>query len=231
MILALLLAAQPAPSVTQPAQWSDLGILVGTAAAYFTIHAQPEPWSSLNWDDTPTDQAYNEDTVPTEAFYAWAGALSLGAGYEGGSREAVAALHTLGLTGLSTEVLKYSFGRPRPDFDNRMAIAPGHEDEEKLRRDARLSMPSGHSSSAFALALHTGLWLHRAGCRRGWGDAAIIGGYAAPLLGAAAIGVSRVTDNRHNPSDVLAGALLGSAVAWGVNRWQFGPHRGCDRAQ
>ncbi len=225
--LSLLLAApQTAPSVTAKPSWGDAALLGSSLAAYFTLHQASEPWFDFAWTETPRDQPYNEDTVPTSTFYLWGAGLSLVSGLEGGLLEATAATQSLALTALSTEVLKYSFGRPRPDYDDRMRLFD-QTGEAKLKRDARLSFPSGHSSAAFALALHGGLWTHRAACRRGWGSSAITAGYALPLAIATAIGWSRTTDNRHNLSDVFAGAMVGLGVSYGVNRAQFGPSFGC----
>jgi membrane-associated phospholipid phosphatase len=224
--MSFLIAAPSAPSVTQPATWGDAGIVAGATAAYFTIHAQKKPFFEWDWQGTTTDRSFSKDTVPTASFYAWGGALALAAGFESGSREAVAAVQSFSVTGLTTEILKYSLGRPRPDYDDRMRVAASTGDA-KLERDAKLSLPSGHASSAFALALHTGLWLHRAACRRGWSSTAVASGYAVPLVIATAIGWSRITDNRHNLSDVVAGAGLGLGVTYGINRWQFSETTAC----
>ncbi len=222
----LILASPNSPSVTDSAQWSDAVLLGGATAAYFTVHAQKKTFFDWEWSTTRTDLSFKEDTVPTASFYVWSAALSLAAGLESGSKESVAVLQSFSLTGLATELLKYSFARPRPDFEDRMRIATATNDE-KLLRDAKLSLPSGHSSSAFGLALHTSLWLHRVACARSWGQAAIVTGYALPLALATGIGITRVTDHRHNPSDVLAGAAVGLGVSYGINRWQFGPRAGC----
>jgi membrane-associated phospholipid phosphatase len=76
-----------------------------------------------------------------------------------------------------------------------------------------MSFPSGHSSFSFAMANYTALAI---GGRFVWGDkrtpiSAPLGAAAQiGLLGLAAwVGVSRVDDGRHNPSDVLAGMAVG----------------------
>ena len=219
-------APASAPSVTTQAQWSDAAVLATSVGAYFALHSREEPLFKPEWASTERSLSYNEDTVPTSTFYVWGGALSAAAGLEGGPREAVSALQTLSLTALATEVLKHTFGRPRPDYEDRMRLH-AQTGDPKLLTDARLSMPSGHSSAAFALALHTSLWAHRAACRRGHGKASIAVGWGVPLSAAAAIGISRITDHRHNLSDVVAGALIGLGMSWGVNRIQFGPWKGC----
>jgi membrane-associated phospholipid phosphatase len=227
--VALMLSA-PAPSVTQAPSWRDAGIFAASTAAYFALHSRQTPLFDPAWENTERGLSYQEDSVPTETFYAWGAGLGLAAGLEGGSLEAFSPLQTLTLTALSTQLLKYSFGRPRPDYNDRLAIY-AETQEAKLLRDSRLSMPSGHASAAYALALHTGLWWHRAACRRGFGQASIAAGYTLPLLSATAISWSRVTDHRHNPSDVLAGALLGLGVSYAVNRIHFGAAGSCASKQ
>lgn len=68
---------------------------------------------------------------------------------------------------------------------------------------AYASFPSGHATTAFATAVVLALWYPRGG---------------AVFVGLAAlVGLSRIALGSHFPSDVLAGALLGSVVALAVH--------------
>lgn len=145
---------------------------------------------------------------------------------------------TLALTLMTNEILKQTVGRLRPDFQDRVrrhycAMADHHgvactgsegpdldPDPARAQRifdDGRKSFPSGHSATSFALATYAALatggrfvWNDRAtGLSRGVG----IGAQAAILGLAAFVAHSRVQDGRHNPSDVLTGALIGTAFA------------------
>jgi len=69
-------------------------------------------------------------------------------------------------------------------------------------RYAEASFPSGHATTAFAAAILLALWYPRARCL---------------FLGLAGmVALSRILLGSHFPSDVLAGALLGSVVALAV---------------
>ena len=73
------------------------------------------------------------------------------------------------------------------------------------RRDP-FSFPSGHAALAFATATSLSLSYPR------W--YVVAPGYAWALL----VAVSRVWLGVHYPADMLAGALLGTAAAWGTHR-------------
>ena len=104
-----------------------------------------------------------------------------------------------------TEVLKFAIGRPRPVdvYANvtvlKPALFPDFTDP---------SFPSGHTSRAFVFAVLLGLH------ERKW------------LLGllpyAVLVGLARVYEGAHYPSDVLGGAVVGLAlgvVFWRMDRW------------
>ncbi len=86
-------------------------------------------------------------------------------------------------------VLKQVFRRRRPAFDGLPAL---------MKTPTALSFPSAHASSSFAAAQ---------------AFAPLVGPAAGPLrLTAGAMALSRVYLGVHYPSDILAGALLGTVV-------------------
>ncbi|HUR93109.1 MAG TPA: phosphatase PAP2 family protein [Gemmatimonadales bacterium] len=109
---------------------------------------------------------------------------------------------SLAVAGLTTQVGKYAFGRPRPE---QSLDADGY-----IPFSGQVSMPSGHTAMAFALATSLADDIHRP-----W---ATVGLYGM----ATAVGWSRVNDNRHWLSDVAAGALLGiTSAKLSSGRWRI----------
>ncbi len=92
-----------------------------------------------------------------------------------------------------TELIRFFYHRPRPFIE--LPIHP-------LFTDSAWSFPSGHATFFFALA--TALYLYN----KKWGTVFFI----AALL----ISIGRVAAGVHYPSDILAGALIGSFVAYGT---------------
>lgn len=95
--------------------------------------------------------------------------------------------------GLITPLLKRGFGRARPNQDTHGAhdFDPGTAQE---------SFPSGHATNAFALASVV---------------AAHSDGWLIPTLAysvASGVAASRMNDNAHWASDVVAGALIGAST-------------------
>lgn len=91
--------------------------------------------------------------------------------------------------------LKYAFKRQRP-----WQGIPGVDPVQPV--SDRWSMPSGHTSTAFATATALCLEFPR------W---EVI---TPSLLWAGSVGVSRIVLGHHYPGDVLAGAALGAGSAW-----------------
>jgi undecaprenyl-diphosphatase len=97
-------------------------------------------------------------------------------------------------------VLKRIFGRVRPDLENLRTT------DKRLRREpGTLSFPSGHSASAAAFAAGVAM------------ENSLAGAALVPV--AAAVGYSRVHVGVHYPGDVVAGFLVGGAVAVGSQHW------------
>jgi len=113
----------------------------------------------------------------------------------------------LTVTVLST-VLKYTINRPRPFVT--------YPEIEKLAGAGSPSFPSGHTSDAFALATSVSISYPK------W---YVI---APSYIWAGAVGYSRMHLGVHYPSDVLAGAVLGTFSAYlsyKANEWLNQKHR------
>ena len=97
-------------------------------------------------------------------------------------------------TVVETYLLKYAVNRDRPYVT--------HPDLHPLGSESSRSFPSGHTSSAFSIATSLSLNYPK------W--YVIVPAYAW----ASATGYSRMYLGVHYPTDVLAGAVLGSGTAW-----------------
>jgi len=124
-------------------------------------------------------------------------------------------LHTVEAIALgagATTVIKILTGRARPrisaDDASRFQLLRG------LKNDNYRSFPSGHTTTAFAFAATVA-----SETQRWWpGSRWIIG----PILygGATLTGVSRIYNNAHWASDVMAGAAIGTFTGLKVVRYQ-----------
>jgi len=109
------------------------------------------------------------------------------------------ALVTQGLIELTKSIVN----RPRP-YAYRAA------DGATLSRNASRSFISGHSAAAFQGAVFAATVFQK----RNPDSPLIIPVWAAGLTLATATAVFRVTSGNHFPSDVLAGAVVGSLIGW-----------------
>lgn len=126
---------------------------------------------------------------------------------------------SIALTVLFTDCFKVYAGRLRPDFLARcMPDITGKCTNSVLNdvRDGRLSFPSGHSSLSFTVMVFVSLYL----CgklrifRTNHGSMWKILLCVSPLFFCGFIAISRTRDYHHNYDDILAGACLGSAMAF-----------------
>lgn len=105
------------------------------------------------------------------------------------------------------QVLKTVVARERPVLYTDQALDAARSD------GSRHSWPSGHTAAAFSLA--TSHWLATRGTGRpAWHSWALFGA-------AGAVGTLRVVAHQHFPSDVLAGAVLGTLSALVVHEIRF----------
>jgi len=168
---------------------------------------------------------------------------------------AVGFAEAMAFTAGATEVLKFSFGRLRPDFQDRVRrhycatgglsgaeCPPGlggpldadPERAAKILTDGRRSFPSGHASTSFAMATYASLvtgghfvWGERAGgASRGLGVLV----QTAAMATATFVAGSRIDDGRHHASDVLTGAALGFGFG-NLSYWRRFGSNGLPRAR
>lgn len=122
------------------------------------------------------------------------------------------ATESIFLSDIVTGAIKVVAGRARPELD------VNNPRDFKLFRGLKggeyQSFPSGHTTSAFAFAASISSELARWQPGTRW--------TVGPVLytGAALVGASRMYNNRHWASDVLAGAAVGTFVGTKVVRFQ-----------
>lgn len=115
------------------------------------------------------------------------------------------------VAGTLTGIGKVAAGRSRPFVT--AGVNPSDFQWWRGRREGFTSMPSGHTSAAFATAGALAVeW------RASWPGSARL---AVPLLyaGAGLVGLSRIYNDKHWASDVVAGAALGTLSGSVVARW------------
>lgn len=168
---------------------------------------------------------------------------------------AIGFVETLAFTLAATEVLKFSFGRLRPDFQDRVRrhycnggdakgvdctgpygppLDPDPARAQAILTDGRRSFPSGHASTSFAIATYASLVT---GGHLVWGDRATDGSrgvgillQTASLASAVFVATSRVDDGRHHLSDVMTGAAIGFGLA-NLSYWRRFDAKGLPRGR
>ena len=114
---------------------------------------------------------------------------------------------TLLLNGGIVTMLKGLVNRTRPYAYN---DDPDISMEQRTSHDTVLSFPSGHTANAFAAAVFMSTVygrLHPDGSGRAWV-------WAGSLTAAAGVGYLRYAAGKHYPTDIIAGAVIGSLVGW-----------------
>jgi len=109
----------------------------------------------------------------------------------------------IAVPGLFATIIKRLIGRARPFVGN--ATADPYHFDPFVWHAAYAGLPSGHATTAFAAAVAIGA---------AWPKTRVyVWGYAA------LIALSRVVVTAHYPSDVIAGAIVGTAGAVLVRNW------------
>lgn len=127
-------------------------------------------------------------------------------------------LVALGLSELVTQTAKFYVGRLRPNF---YAMCGFDADTlactnwEAMETEARMSFPSGHSSLSFCGLVCLALFFRgrvHSNLASGRGKILTLASFA-PLLLSGWCATSRLVDNWHHPSDIIAGSIVGTCAA------------------
>ena len=174
--------------------------------------------SAQNWDINTTSQInswdgkfirnYNKVISKTEPYLAVGVPVAMAvAGWIRHDEKLVKDALFVGTSVASAVILtygmKYIFDRPRPYEKYPDRVHPYSTEDSP-------SFPSGHTASAFALATSLSIRYPK------W---YVI---APTALWATSVGISRMNEGVHYPSDVIAGAAIGAGCAVGsvfVTRW------------
>lgn len=188
-----------APTRWDGGDWLVAGVCVaGTAAIGVFLDGPVEQYSQDHLTPGRSDAAHQVAQLGTVASLGFLGAAGLH-GWATGDRRGIDCL----VDGLEASIItsvfvvpvtKYVIGRSRPDQ------ATGHSDSySPFTFDS--SLPSGHTAQAFTAAAVLACSYDHAP----W--------IALPAyLTATAVGVARVVENEHYVSDVVAGAIIGTAI-------------------
>jgi len=174
-------------------------ILMFFSGAVFSQNADIGILRKINLDRAPElDNSFLSISGSAAVLSVGIPSVLLGTGYlKKDSLTTMNGLYT-GLTLVTAAVistgLKYGIDRPRPFVT--------YPDIRKRTEAGSPSFPSGHTSTAFALATSISIAYPK------W---YII---APTYLWATSVGYSRMDLGVHYPSDVLAGALVGAGSAW-----------------
>ena len=195
-------------------------VTYGALGGYLAVTLLMEPPEKPRFFAVPAaPEEYRGDTLPNWTISLFASptlAVVLLADTDARWYQTKGAISAFATTVFLTEFTKNFAGRHRPDYD------PTHP--EAGGPDGRKSFFSGHSSLTLVSTTYLAWFLHGElfptlrkpdGAMRWWEPLAYLG-LAGVSVG---VPVSRVIDNRHNPSDVLVGSLVGASVATGFYFW------------
>ena len=215
IVIALLLSVSPLFAALDTRQEiTDWAVIAGAGAGAAWLNFTP-PLTHRQVFIRQTDLSYHADTVPLGWVAAGCAASGLAVALipnTDGRLNERSYIHVKGFAAamsfnaLTTEFAKFSVGRKRPSYEN-----------YPQEREGRRSFWSGHSSFSFAAATYLSLFV----ISDTGGDSAAAK-IAVPLVlfsTAAAVGVTRVRDHKHNVSDVVTGAVAGTLISSAAFFW------------
>lgn len=113
------------------------------------------------------------------------------------------------VTGVVTQLAKFSFARARPY---------AYYSNDYTNPDSKLSFFSGHTSYSFALSLSSAMLLAESYPQHA------VSLYATAIFLATVPAYLRIAADKHYFTDVLIGAIVGSAIAYGITRANLQAH-------
>lgn len=162
----------------------------------------------IPWSNTGAANTSSNITLLALAPIVTYGLDALAAHHSGALRDfpvdALIITEATSIAAMFTQIIKFSSGRERPSVHY---LSPA-ERAGRSASDDNLSFYSNHTSIAFALAVSSGT----VATMRGYKLAPLIWG--AGLTVAATTGYLRVAADKHYLTDVIAGAVMGSAFGF-----------------
>ena len=218
IVIALLLSVSPLFAALDTRQEiTDWAVIAGAGAGAAWLNFTP-PLTQKQVFSGQTDLSYHTDTVPM----GWVAAGCAASGCtialipnDDGRLNERTYIHVKGFAAamsfnaLATESAKFTVGRKRPSYEN-----------YPQEREGRRSFWSGHSSFSFAAATYLSLFV--ISDTGGDSAASAAAKIAVPIVlfsTAAAVGVTRVRDHKHNVSDVVTGAVAGTLISSAAFFW------------
>ena len=184
-------------------EWAIAGAAVGATVAtglFVDRQFQSESQESRNADKDRWSGTWGQlGTIYSVAVLGAAGTYGWIADDDRGVNVMVDGLEASVIaSGILSPLLKYTVGRARPNQTE--------QDSDTFDPfSGAASFPSGHTTQAFTVAAVLAF---------SFDDQPVVGGLAFAL--ASGVGLSRINDNKHYASDVVAGAILGTWVGYEV---------------
>ena len=178
--------------------------------------------NSLKWQDTATPNLWSNITgfglAPLLALSGVALAAHQDGALSGAGIDILVVAKATALAADLNQIVKFAVGRERPFVH---ALAEADKRKTAHPADNNMSFYSGHTNLVFALAVSSGTVASLRGYR--WAPAV----WGSGLAMAATTGYLRIAADKHYFTDVMLGAVTGSAIGFAV---PYFLHRGSSRS-